>query len=426
MARKHRRPSVPRGDIAPFLKRYAFVGIGALIVGTLAFSQALAGLDATGRNPLVASPFRNPVAPLNMIRVGASEDKKSVEVANPNRAAAIARESLERSPLNSNALHMLALVAETRGKGKKSAQYAALAEKLSRRHVGSQMLLAGQAMQAKRYAVAIEHVDRALRTEPEITPQVFPILANALRYPDFRKYLSIALRRKAPWRDDFFAYAAAQPYAQSGTARLMLGLSGLKDSANMRVAIAQLAQGLTASRETELLKRLYMHVPPASIGLRTRPTDATFRDLSLLDGAPPVAWGVSEDTTNGALVAAGKRPGTVDVNGWAEAGYGGVVANKLLWLPAGRWNLLYSGKGNVGGAGARSNWEVRCIAPEADRSLISSVDIFTGGSSTKSLGFTVPANCPVVLLELSVRGSLSGGASQVDVTDIQLARGTTN
>ena len=132
----------------------------------------------------------------------------------------------------------------------------------------------------------------------------------------------------------------------------MLGLSGLKDSANMRVAIAQLAQGLTASRETELLKRLYMHVPPASIGLRTRPTDATFRDLSLLDGAPPVAWGVSEDTTNGALVAAGKRPGTVDVNGWAEAGYGGVVANKLLWLPAGRWNLLYSGKGNVGGAGA--------------------------------------------------------------------------
>src|SRR3546814_10241404 len=42
--------------------------------------------------------------------------------------------------------------------------------------------------------------------------------------------------------------------------RSMLGLSGLKDSANMRVAIAQLARGLTASRETGLLKRLYMHV----------------------------------------------------------------------------------------------------------------------------------------------------------------------
>src|SRR3546814_9627244 len=123
MARKHRRSSVPRGDIAPFLKRYALVGIGALIAGALTFSQALAGLDATGRNPLVASPFRNPVAPLNMIRVGASEDKKRIEVSNPKRAAAIARESLERSPLNANALHMLALVAETRGEGKRSAQY---------------------------------------------------------------------------------------------------------------------------------------------------------------------------------------------------------------------------------------------------------------------------------------------------------------
>src|SRR3546814_1492786 len=102
--------------------------------------------------------------------------------------------------------------------------------------------------------------------------------------------------------------------------RSMLGLAGLKDSANMRVAIAQLARGLTASRETGLLKRLYMHVPPASIGLRTPPTDATFRDLSLLDGAPPVAWGVNEDTANGGLVAAGKRPGTINLNGGAEAG----------------------------------------------------------------------------------------------------------
>jgi hypothetical protein len=330
MARKHRRSLVSRGDIAPFLKSYAFVGIGALVCGALTFSQALAGLDATGRNPMVASPFRNPVAPLNMIRVGASEDKKRIEVSNPKRAARIARESLERSPVNPNALHMLALVAETRGEGKKSAQYVALAEKLSRRHAGSQMLLAGQAMQAKHYAVAIEHIDRALRTEPEITPQVFPILADALRFPDFRKYLSIALRRKAPWRDSFFAYAAAQPYAQSGTAQLMLGLSGLKDSTDMRVAVALLAQGLTASRETDLLKRLYMHVPPTSIGLRNRPTEATFRDLTLLDGVPPVAWGVNEDTTNGALVAAGKMPGTVNINGWAEAGYGSVVAKKAV------------------------------------------------------------------------------------------------
>ncbi|MHA4836648.1 tetratricopeptide repeat protein [Sphingopyxis sp. MSC1_008] len=426
MARKHRRSLVSRGDIAPFLKSYAFVGIGALVCGALTFSQALAGLDATGRNPMVASPFRNPVAPLNMIRVGASEDKKRIEVSNPKRAARIARESLERSPVNPNALHMLALVAETRGEGKKSAQYVALAEKLSRRHAGSQMLLAGQAMQAKHYAVAIEHIDRALRTEPEITPQVFPILADALRFPDFRKYLSIALRRKAPWRDSFFAYAAAQPYAQSGTAQLMLGLSGLKDSTDMRVAVALLAQGLTASRETDLLKRLYMHVPPTSIGLRNRPTEATFRDLTLLDGVPPVAWGVNEDTTNGALVAAGKMPGTVNINGWAEAGYGSVVAKKLLWLPTGRWNLLYSGRGNVGGAGARSNWEVRCVRPLADTSLTSSVNIFTAGSGTKSLGFTVPANCPVVLVELSVRGSLSGGASQIDLTDVRLVRGATN
>ena len=424
MARKHRRSSVSRGDMTPVLKRYALIGGVAIVVGALAFSQALAGLDRTGRSPLVASAFRNPVAPLNMIHIGPSADKKRIEVSAPKRAAAIARASLKRSPINPNALYMLALVAETRNDGKASARYVALAEKLSRRHVGSQMLLAAQAMQAKRYTVAIEHIDRALRTEPEITPLVFPIMADALRFPDFRRYLTIALRRSAPWRDSFFAYAAAQPYAQEGTAQLMLGLSGFKDSTDIRVAVAQLAQGLTQSRETDLLKRLYMHVPPASIGLRARPTGATFRDLALLDGAPPVAWGVGEDTTNGALVAAGKRPGTVNINGWAEAGYGGVVANKLLWLPAGRWSLNYTGHGNVGGSGARSNWEVRCITPEKTVSLASSTDIFAAGTGPQSLGFIVPANCAVVLVELSVRGSLSGGASQVDVTGVRLVRGT--
>ena len=423
MARKHRRSSVPRGDITPVLMRHALIGAVALAVGAIAFSQGLAGLDPTGHNPMVASPFRNPVAPLNMIRVGPSDDKRRIEVSNPKHATAVARGSLERLPINPNALHILALVAETRGDGRKSAQYVALAEKLSRRHVGSQMLLAGQAMRAKRYAAAIEHIDRALRTEPEITPQVFPILADALRFPDFRKYLSIALRRNAPWRDSFFAYAAAQPYAQEGTAQLMLGLSGLKDSTDIRAAIAQLAQGLTKSRETDLLKRLYMHVPPESIGLRFRPTEATFRNMALLDGAPPVSWGVSEDTTNGALVAAGNRPGTININGWAEAGYGGVVATKLLWLPKGRWNLIYSGQGNVGGSGARSNWEIRCVASETSASLASSVDIFTAGLGPKSLGFTVPSYCPAVLVELSVRGSLSGGASQVDVADVRLALG---
>ncbi|PKQ00904.1 MAG: hypothetical protein CVT74_01775 [Alphaproteobacteria bacterium HGW-Alphaproteobacteria-13] len=422
MARKHRKSLMPRGDIRPFLKQYALVGAAALLVGALAFSQALAGLDKTGRSPLVASPFRNPVAPLNMVRVGASADRQRIEVSDPERAAAVARQSLKRAPLNPSALHMLALVAETRNDGKASARYVGLAEKLSRRHVGSQMLLAGQAMQAKRYAVAIEHIDRALRTEPEITGQIFPVLAEALRFPEFRKYLSIALRRQPPWRDGFFAYAAAQPYARSGAAQLMLDLSDLKDSANMRGAVALLVQGLAESGETDLLRRLYRHVPPATVGLRTRPAEATFGDLALLDGAPPVAWGVSEDTTNGAVVGPGSRPGMVNISGWAEAGYGGPVAAKLLWLPTGRQNLLYSGHGDVGGSGARANWDVSCVTPDKKVLLASSVDIFTGGRGDKSLGFSVPADCPAVLVELSVRGSLSGAASQIDIADVRLVR----
>lgn len=423
MARNKRRSSLRLGDIAPQLRRYGWIGAASLVAGALAFSQALAGLDSAGTNPLVASWFRNPVAPLNLVRAGPSADRTRIEVAEPSKVIKVARRSLERAPLNPSALYLLALVAETRGDGKTSAQYAALAEKLSRRHVGSQMLLAGQAMQAKRYAAALEHIDRALRTEPEITPQVFPILAEALRFPDFRKYLRIALQRKAPWRDSFFAYAAAQPYAQSGTAQLMLGLSGLKDSADMRIAVANLTQGLAKSGESDLLRRLYSHVPPASIGLRAPPTAATFRDLALLEGAAPVAWGVGEDTTNGALVGAGERPGSVNINGWAEAGYGGVVATKLLWLPAGHWSLRYTGKGNAGGNGAHANWDVSCQTAKASRPLATSVDVFAAGGA-KSLDFVVPGDCPVVLVQLSVRGALSGAASQVDLTDVRLVQAT--
>jgi hypothetical protein len=407
------------------VKRIAMIGGAALLVAAVAFSQALAGLDASGRSPLVASPFRDPVAQLSQVRVGLSQDKKRLEVADPARAVSIARGSLGRAPLNPGAVYLLALVANTRGQSQKAVEYARLVERLSRRYVGGQMMLAEQSMRARQYEVAISHIDRALRTKPEITPQVFPILAEALRFPDFRKYLARNLSGRAAWRDAFFAYAAAQPYAQSGTAELILDLPKPRDSADLRLAVRHLTQGLANSGETDLLRRLYTHVPAATAGLSNPATASTFGDFALVEGAPPIAWEVSEDTTNGALVSKGGKSGSVNINGWAESGYGGVVATKFLWVPSGRWALRYTGRGEAGGEGASSTWQVGCVTEDSVTSLVTSTDIFAAGG-TKSLGFTTPSSCPVVRVQLSVRGGLSGGSSQVDLSDVHLVKGATS
>lgn len=403
------------------LKKFAMVGAASLLAGAFAFSQALSGLDRSGASPAVLPVFRDPIAQLDQVRVGLSDDKMRIEVADPRRANAIARNSLARAPINPGAIYIFALVANGANQPKKAAKYAQLIEQLSRRHVGGQMMLADQAMRAKRHQAAISHIDRALRTKPEITPQVFPMLAEALRYPDFRTYLGQSLNGSVPWRDAFLAYAAAQPYAQSGTAQLILGLPALKDSTDFRLAVRSLALGLGSSGQTDLLRRLYMHVPAASAGLKTRATAETFSNFALVEGAPPIAWDVGEDTTNGALVSAGSKPGSVNINGWAESGYGGAVATKFVWLRAGRWALRYTGIGEAGGGGASAIWDVGCVTSRGITPLTTSVDIFAAGGS-RSLGFAVPATCSVARVQLTVRGAQSGGASQIDLKNVHLVR----
>lgn len=403
------------------LKKFALVGAASLLAGAVAFSQALSGLDSSGASPAVLPVFRDPVAQLGQVRVGLSDDKTRIEVAAPRRATAIARNSLARAPVNPGAIYIFALVANGANEPKKAAKYARLIEQLSRRHVGGQMMLADQAMRAKRYKAAISHIDRALRTKPEITPQVFPMLAEALRYPDFRTYLGQSLNGSVPWRDSFLAYAAAQPYAQSGTAQLILGLPGLKDSADFRLAVRSLALGLGNSGQTDLLRRLYMHVPAASAGLKAPATAATFRDFALVEGAPPIAWAVGEDTTNGALVSAGDTAGSVNINGWAESGYGGAVATKFVWLSAGRWALRYTGSGEAGGGGASAVWDIGCVTSRGVGPLTTSADIFSAGGA-RSLGFTVLETCPVARVQLTVRGAQSGGSSQIDLGNVHLVR----
>ncbi|MCW5646995.1 MAG: hypothetical protein KIT23_07205 [Sphingopyxis sp.] len=421
MARKTGRSSSRLEIDAARLKKIAVVGAASLLAGAIAFSQALSGLDSSGTSPVVLPVFRDPVAQLNLVRVGLSDDKTRIEVASPRHAASIARNSLARAPINPGAIYIFALIANGTNEPKKAARYAQLIEQLSRRHVGGQMMLADQAMRAKRHKAAISHIDRALRTKPEITPQVFPILAEALRYPDFRTYLGQSLAGSVPWRDAFFAYAAAQPYAQSGTAQLILELPGLKDSADLRLAVRSLTLGLGNSGQTDLLRRLYMHVPAASAGLKAPATAATFRDFALVEGAPPIAWDVGEDTTNGALVSAGNKTGSVNITGWAESGYGGVVATKFVWLSAGRWALRYTGSGEAGGGGASAIWDVGCVTARGVTPLTTSADIFAARGA-RSLGFAVPTTCPVARIQLTVRGAQSGGSSQIDLSNVHLVR----
>ena len=147
-------------------------------------NQYFSAFEAVGQNGSVTRPFL------------------------PDNADAIrgwAEAALLHAPLDAHALQLLGHLAEARGDDAGAAKFMRAAARLSLREYLAIFWLMRRSVEEKDYKSAIDYADVLLRTNPELAPEVVPVLGYVAQYPAGVDLLENVLASNPPWRAQFFA-----------------------------------------------------------------------------------------------------------------------------------------------------------------------------------------------------------------------------
>jgi hypothetical protein len=296
----------------------------------------------------------------------------------------------------------------------------ALAERVSKRDLATQLWLIEDAVSQDKVDQALVHYDIALRTSTAASPALFPILAQATGDQRLLPQITAMLKRKPDWTTPFL-YEAVNSAPDAGA---LVGIFGSLQSSGYKVEpdlSINLLKRTVRDNRFDLATSAYRLAGGTNAGIGSAVTDGGFTALGTLQ---PFDWALSSD--NGLFSdrgASSDSKGGARLEITAEAGAVGDAAKQLLLLKPGKYRLTAL-VGNIPQQDvARFFWAVGCAGTEDVISLINLPP--TPASKTTMAGeFTVPANgCGAQWLSLAVRAEVSSdGADDPWVTDVAVAR----
>ena len=194
-------------------------------------------------------------------------------MARRSRAEALSRTALRRDPTTVSAAATLGVVTLARNDITDARRLLAYAQMLSRRNVATQLWSIEDAVGRGDVPGALRWYDIALRTQPEMSNVLYPVLAQAARDPSIRSALVRRLVGNPPWSDSYFAYAAGQKDDLQSTTALFTDLHarGVAVPASAQTSLVNL---LLDANNIEQAWRFYAAIRPGATRIRAR--DARF------------------------------------------------------------------------------------------------------------------------------------------------------
>lgn len=323
-------------------------------------------------------------------------------------AEALSRAALRRDPTAVSAAATLGVVTLARNDIADARRLLAYAQMLSRRNVPTQLWSIEDAVAHNDVPGALHWYDVALRTKPDLSEILYPVLAQASRNPAIRVALIRTLARKPAWSDSYVSYAAAQKDDPQSTAALFAGLR-TRGVAIPAAAQASVVNVLLDTGNVDEAWRYYAEIRPGAD--RTRARDPRF--AAMLDTPSPFDWSTLSDNSIAASIQRTRDGGVVEFS--APASIGGPVLQQLQLLPAGTYRLTGHSDGIAQDARARPYWTLTCRSDGRELGRVAIPDSAqAGGMFAGSL--TVPANCPIQTLTLFAPPSdaIGGTSGQID------------
>ena len=382
---------------ATFTKRTALAGIVALSSLFIAYDAGVAGITAflASKRPQLAMRLN----PENGAAVGrgvqhavaAAGGKR--KVSRPEQAALVG--ALKHDPLSRVALRMLALGVEGEGQKNRARQIMTLSSQVSRRDVGTQIWLIGDAAARGDIVKTIAHYDAALSSRASSSQILFPLLTKGLSYDPLHPVLAPYLRDR-PWAEGFIAYATNSNQQAAKLGHLLELAGSFPKDPHTRVILGQVVAKFAAEGDAKGGERFairMMGVKPqifADFGLHKSTTDATLA---------PLSWAIPNP---GGVVGELSKDGGVDL--FVPSDNRGVVLSRVVSMSPGRYRLLQSISYPEGGAPLSLGWEATCIAGKKATKFWGQDLPRSTNAARYTAELVVGDGCGTVRFDLIVRG----------------------
>lgn len=328
--------------------------------------------------------------------------------------AKLARQMLVQEPLSPPAMRILSDFAAQHGHDASARNLLSLAEAMSRRDGGTQILLMVDAARRNDATAALHHLDLAATTVPSAATLTYPMLDAIIANGAVEHPMVELMKRNRPWMNGFLAFAAQSTPHPTIYAKLLID-SGLVNRARVEFDVVPLVlERLSVVGDFQYLVRLARAIPgsPSDIA-REAAIDSAGRDPRF----GPLAWQFPQLDEAGAQIA--KAGATYVISGYTRIELEQVVARKLLVLPAGSYTIAARAIDPVqGNSQGSATFAVTCLgapAPLGESPNMLSV-------RAMSLRFSVPTNCHMQRLELKLGGIRGGEELSVAIGSVALAR----
>jgi hypothetical protein len=395
-------PKVSRRNLA--------ISVAGVIVAVLAARQAfVAAFAARSPQTVLAVMPSNPKA---VVGIFDRELMSGGGEAGARKWAAGARDSLRATALTSGAIRILSLASAS---PEHQRSLMALAERVSRRDLFVQLWLIEDAVGRDDIAGAVMHYDRAMSVVPASRDRLFAILARALDEPEIRRELAAYVRQDRPWAYDFVGYAIDNAPAPDLVADLLARSGGSRKVPRHQPLETALLMKLVSHGDAVLAHR---YASQMGKGRNTAIDRFELGDRTMDPVMRPFTWSISDDAQ---LTTRLDEQGNLTVV--VPSGAQGSAANRVMVLKSGRWTITQAVDLPSLSPMAAGVWTAVCVGGKVSEPIWSQSLPLRPGRQNYRSSFDVPANCPAVRFNLSVRGDDSQVEAQMAVGSLALSPG---
>ncbi len=328
------------------------------------------------------------------------------------------REALRHDPIDGRAMRVFAYANEVAGNRDIASAAMVMTETITRREFGAHIWLIEDAVRRNDIDDALRHYDIAMTTNIKGRSVLFPVLSQAIGDPDIAKAMGPIVRSDPVWLPQFLQSALDGSVPSDSIARVVVAAKGLPDGEEFRSIESQLLMRLFAEKKYSLLRPVVQTIDRlpkqtyTSIAFSPHNTDSRFA---------PVTWQFFADNEAGGQLRS--LDGASQLLVYASATGGGMAAQKTLFLTPGRYRIsfrqVHDPEYGALDDGASLLWQVRCATD--DRELWRGGELPTLGQKVAA-DFTVPADCAVQRVAITVRPGLGGEGIGVNIADPRLTK----
>jgi hypothetical protein len=395
------------GAFSPQLLKRALCVAGTILLGVFATGNARLNIE---QNLYSGSAFDG--LDLNSM-LGNAAAPNSAKAKLDAQSAALLHE-----PLSAAAINSVALLHE----GKQRLAILKLVQRVTRRDGLSQLLLIQEAAAAGSIADALTHYDSLLVVAPNTRPILFPLLDNALSDPRIQRQISIYLESNKPWIGSFFDYIFVVGKQTEPAARALIN-ADIRELAFDRRELDQHAlQRLAADGNTATLRDYFLSIKGApDHALTTLSVDES--DVSAQYA--PITWRFAQTADYVAEPTRTKVDGAYGMSVFVAPGAAGKVAEKMLFLPVGRYHIAGQIRSAEPSPGATTMLSFNCRSGPGSQPIWSSQNLLANGrGGSFSAELLVPNECPAVQVALTSTSGDSQKGLAFEVDHLQIARGS--